>query len=211
MPKPDATLPLFPLNVVLYPRAPLPLHIFEERYKKMVAAVLAGEGVFGMVCAGKEGVARVGCTAKIVKVIKRYDDGRMDILTVGMRRFRIDRLVTDEAYLQAQVSYFGDAAAGGAGGRLVERCMDLYREIYETTPGNLPKADLEASSATVASFYFAYFSDLSLVRKQQFLELTDPNARLRELRKAFERRLREHKEGRRRARLVEGNGHIPPQ
>ena len=210
MPDPDATVPLFPLNVVLYPRAPLPLHIFEDRYKQMVAAVLDGEGVFGMVCAGKEGVARVGCTAKIVKVIRRYDDGRMDILTVGMRRFRIARLVTDEAYLQAQVSYFGDDAAGAAG-KLVARCMDLYREIYETTPGNLPKADLEASSATVASFYFAYFSDLSLVRKQQFLELTDPNTRLRELRKAFERRLRERKESRRRNRLVEGNGHIPPQ
>ena len=210
MPEPDATLPLFPLNVVLYPRAPLPLHIFEDRYKQMVAAVLDGEGVFGMVCAGKDGVARVGCTAKIVKVIRRYDDGRMDILTVGMRRFRIARLLTDEAYLQAQVSYFGDDAAG-SGGKLVQRCMALYREIYDTTPGNLPKADLEGSSATVASFYFAYFSDLSLVRKQQFLELTDPNARLRELRKAFERRLREHKQSGRRARLVEGNGHIPPQ
>ena len=210
MPQPDATLPLFPLNVVLYPRAPLPLHIFEDRYKKMVAAVLDGEGVFGMVCAGKEGVARVGCTAKIVKVIKRYDDGRMDILTVGMRRFRIARLLTDEVYLQAQVSFFGDAAAD-SGGKLVERCMDLYREIYETTPGNLPKADLEGSSATVASFYFAYFSDLSLVRKQQFLELTDSNERLRGLRKAFERRLREHKASRRHARLVEGNGHIPPR
>ena len=209
MPEPDATLPLFPLNVVLYPRAPLPLHIFEERYKQMVAAVLDGEGVFGMVCAGKDGVARVGCTAKIVKVIRRYDDGRMDILTVGMRRFRIARLLTDEAYLQAQVSYFGDDAAG-SGGKLVARCMNLYREIYESTPGNLPKADLEAASATVASFYFAYFSDLSLVRKQQFLELTDPRARLRELRKAFEVRLRERKESRRRARLVEGNGHIPP-
>ncbi|MDE0023841.1 MAG: LON peptidase substrate-binding domain-containing protein [Spirochaetaceae bacterium] len=210
MPEPDATLPLFPLNVVLYPRAPLPLHIFEERYKEMVAAALDGEGVFGMVCAGKAGVARVGCTAKIVKVIRRYDDGRMDILTVGMRRFRIARLVTDEAYLQAQVSYFGDEAAG-TGGKLVARCMKLYREIYESTPGNLPEADLEECSATVASFYLAYFSDLSLVRKQQFLELTDPNTRLRALRKAFETRLRERQESRRRARRIEGNGHLPPR
>ena len=210
MPEPDATLPLFPLNVVLYPRAPLPLHIFEERYKEMVAAALDGEGVFGMVCAGKDGVARVGCTAKIVKVIRRYDDGRMDILTVGMRRFRIARLVTDEAYLQAQVSYFGDDAAG-TGGRLVARCMDLYRRIYESTPGNLPESDLQGCSATVASFYLAYFSDLPLVRKQQFLELTDPDARLRELRKAFETRLRERRESLLRARRIEGNGHLPPQ
>ena len=210
MPEPETTLPLFPLNVVLYPRAPLPLHIFEERYKEMVATVLDGEGIFGMVCAGKEGVARVGCTARIVKVLRRYDDGRMDILTVGMRRFRIARLLTDEAYLQAQVSYFGDEAAG-SGGKLVARCLDLYRKIYESTPGNLPEEDLQESSATVASFYFAYFSDLSLVRKQQFLELTDPHVRLRDLRKAFEARLRERKQSRQRARLVEGNGHIPPQ
>ena len=210
MPEPDAILPLFPLNVVLYPRAPLPLHIFEERYKEMVAAALDGEGAFGMVCAGKNGVARVGCTAKIVKVIRRYDDGRMDILTVGMRRFRIARLVTDKAYLQAQVSYFGDEAAG-TGGELVARCMALYREVYESTPGNLPEADLEGCSATVASFYLAYFSDLSLVRKQQLLEMTDPEARLRELRKAFEARRRDRVASRRRARRIEGNGHLPPQ
>ena len=93
MPEPEQILPLFPLNVVLFPRAPLPLHIFEERYKQMVAAALEGEGLFGGICTDGGGAARTGCCAKIVKVVKRYDDGRMDILTVGVRRFRIARLL----------------------------------------------------------------------------------------------------------------------
>lgn len=210
MQEPDPILPLFPLNVVLYPRAPLPLHIFEERYKQMVAAVLDGDGVFGMVWADRQGAARVGCSARIVKVIRRYDDGRMDIVTVGIRRFRITKVLTDRAYLRARVSYFGDQAAG-SNGRLIGRCLELYRKTYENTPGNLPEAELKSSSATVASFYFAFFSDFALVRKQQLLELTDPKERLKQILAALEIRQRERDESRRRARLALGNGHIPPQ
>ncbi len=210
MQEPDATLSLFPLNVVLYPRAPLPLHIFEERYKQMVAAVLDGDGVFGMVWADRQGAARVGCSAKIVEVIRRYDDGRMDIVTVGMRRFRIAKVLTDRAYLRVQVSYFDDQAAG-SNGRLIGRCLELYRKTYESNPGNLSEAELKSASATVASFYFAFFSDFALVRKQQLLELTDPKERLKQILAALEVRQRERDESRRRARLALGNGHIPPQ
>ena len=209
MPEPEQILPLFPLDVVLFPRAPLPLHIFEERYKRMIATVLDGEGIFGVVCADDGGAARIGCCAKIVKVIKRYDDGRMDILTVGVRRFRIARLVRGEAYLQARVRFFGDDAAGDLA-RLVSRCLGLFHAIYETTPGNLPQAELERSSATVVSFYVAYFSDLPLEQKQRLLELTDPEARLRQAYAALETRQRERRESRARAHLVRGNGHIPP-
>ena len=210
MPEPESILPLFPLNVVLYPRAPLPLHIFEERYKELVATALDGDGVFGMVCAVKDGVARVGCSAKIVKVIRRYDDGRMDIVAVGMRRFRIAQVLTGRAYLQARVSYFGDQAAG-SNSRLIGRCLELYRKTYESTPGNLPEAEVKSASATVASFYFAFFSDFALARKQQLLELTDPKERLKRILAALGVRLRERDESRRRARLVHGNGHIPPR
>ena len=209
MPEPEQILPLFPLNVVLFPRAPLPLHIFEERYQRMVAAVLDGEGLFGVICAEGGGAARIGCCAKIVKVIKRYDDGRMDILTVGVRRFRIARLLREEAYLQARVSFFGDAAAGDLEGP-VSRCLRLFHDIYDTTPGNLPLAELERSSATVVSFYVAYFSDLALAQKQRLLELTSPEERLRQAHAALQTRQRERRERVQRMRLVQGNGHLPP-
>lgn len=209
MPEPEPILPLFPLNVVLFPRGPLPLHIFEERYRQMVAAVLEDDGVFGVICAEGAGAARTGCCAKIVKIIKRYDDGRLDILSMGVRRFRITRLLREKTYLQARVRYFEDSTARGPA-ELVDRCLRLFYEIYDTTPGNLPLADLEQCSASVASFYVAHFSDLALPQKQQLLELTDPEARLLQIHAALEQRQGEQRERLARSRLVQSNGHLPP-
>ena len=89
----EELLPLFPLQVVLFPRTTLPLHIFEERYKQMVADVMRGKAEFGVVLAGEKGIVNTGCTASIEKVVKTYPDGRMDLLTVGRRRWMSDLLI----------------------------------------------------------------------------------------------------------------------
>ncbi len=101
-------LPLFPLPLVLFPRTQLPLHIFEERYKTMIGESLRDNTEFGVVLAGEQGVAQVGCTAVVDKVVHRYPDGRLDILTIGRRRFEILQLDTGKAYLRAAVSFFND-------------------------------------------------------------------------------------------------------
>lgn len=98
-------LPLFPLNVVLFPGMPLPLHIFEERYKTMVADCIRDNRPFGVVLV--EGSAddgapaqpvAVGCTAEIAQV-QSLDQGRMLIMTVGRERFRVVRLEQSSPYL----------------------------------------------------------------------------------------------------------------
>ncbi len=103
-------LPLFPLNVVLFPGMPLPLHIFEERYRQMVADCLREQRPFGVVLIA-EGQAEgglparphaIGCTAEITQV-QPLDDGRMVIMTVGRERFRIVRLRHDQPYLVGMV------------------------------------------------------------------------------------------------------------
>lgn len=103
-------LPLFPLNTVLFPGMPLPLHIFEERYKQMVADCLRDGRPFGVVLIA-EGAAEggppaqpfpIGCTAEIAQV-QPLDDGRMIIMTVGRERFRIVRLRHDRPYLVGMV------------------------------------------------------------------------------------------------------------
>ena len=91
-------IPLFPLNVVLMPGAPMPLHIFEERYKQMVNECLEGESEFGMVLADESGTRGVGCTARIVELVERYEDGRMLILVEGSRRFRLNNVLTGKPY-----------------------------------------------------------------------------------------------------------------
>ncbi|HZZ15900.1 MAG TPA: LON peptidase substrate-binding domain-containing protein, partial [Candidatus Sulfotelmatobacter sp.] len=73
-------IPLFPLDVVLFPGVPLPLHIFEPRYKEMIAECLAQHKTFGVVRALEEGLAEVGCTAEIITVVKEYSDGRLDLV-----------------------------------------------------------------------------------------------------------------------------------
>src|SRR5437762_6423846 len=98
-------IPLFPLNVVLLPGADLPLHIFEPRYREMVKNCLDEKLEFGMLLSLPKGVARVGCTAEILDVVKRYEDGRMDILTAGRAPFRVVEVVTEDPLLEGHVDY----------------------------------------------------------------------------------------------------------
>src|SRR2546425_8796358 len=104
-------IPLFPLNVVLLPGAALPLHIFEPRYRQMVKNCLKEKSEFGMLLSLPKGVVRVGCTAEIAEVAKRYDDGRMDILTVGRAPFRAVELFTENPLLEGHVDYLEDKEA----------------------------------------------------------------------------------------------------
>src|SRR5207244_12316749 len=94
-------LPLFPLDVVLLPGVPLPLHIFEPRYRAMISECLAQEKPFGVVRVKEEGVAEICCTAEIITVTKKYPDGRMDIVTAGSERFQGVHLCKARALLRA--------------------------------------------------------------------------------------------------------------
>jgi ATP-dependent Lon protease len=104
-------IPLFPLNVVLFPGANLPLHIFEQRYKVMIGQCLRDNHEFGIVLVGERGVAALGCTAAITRKIKDYPDGRMDILTQGRAVFRALQLLRENEYHEAIVEYPADPAA----------------------------------------------------------------------------------------------------
>lgn len=110
MPKPTQ-IPLFPLDVVLLPAMPLPLHIFEPRYKAMVGRCLNEKLEFGMILAANKAVATAGCTAEIVKTIRDYSDGRMDILVEGRAIFRLTELLDEKEYYEGLVEYLTDQPA----------------------------------------------------------------------------------------------------
>jgi Lon protease-like protein len=101
-------IPLFPLQLVVFPRTRLQLHIFEERYKEMVGIAVRDNSEFGIVLAKGEGIVNAGCTVLVDKVLEMYPDGRMDIVTCGQHRFEIVRLSEEKDYLQAEVEYFDD-------------------------------------------------------------------------------------------------------
>jgi Lon protease-like protein len=114
-------VPLFPLNVVLFPGMPLPLHIFEPRYRKMVRDCLAADRTFG-VCLIRSGPEvggpadpyPVGTTCEILKVT-HLDDGRMHLMTVGRRRFRVLRLFDEQPYLEGEIEIWPEEAPGDLG------------------------------------------------------------------------------------------------
>ncbi|MBV9769277.1 MAG: LON peptidase substrate-binding domain-containing protein [Bryobacterales bacterium] len=126
---PDELLPLFPLQLVLFPRTALPLHIFEERYKQMIADVQRGHTEFGIVLAGEKGIVNTGCTATVEKVLKKYPDGRMDLITLGRRRFEIILLNDEKAYLRGAVEYFDDEAADPLPPEVRTRVIESYNDL----------------------------------------------------------------------------------
>ena len=125
-------LPLFPLNVVLFPRASLPLHIFEDRYKEMIGDVIENHSEFGVVLAREQGIVNVGCTATVEKVIKRYRDGRMDIQTIGRRRFEVLLLNEEKSYLRAPVEFFDDQEAEPAPLAMRQKALESWTTLQES-------------------------------------------------------------------------------
>jgi Lon protease-like protein len=129
----DGLLPLFPLELVLLPHETIPLHVFEERYKEMIGECLRLEAEFGVVQARDNGIVRTGCTAVVAKVTEQYEDGRMDILIRGQRRFRIRRLDTERAFVRAEVEYFWDEERDATDASLVRRALAAYLLYAEAT------------------------------------------------------------------------------
>ena len=126
---PSRLLPLFPLQVVVFPRTPLPLHIFEERYKEMVGDAIRDSSEFGIVLAKEQGIVNAGCSVLVEKVLQMYPDGRMDILTRGRRRFEILALNEEKDYLQGEVAYFDDDDLSQPPAELRDRALDQYKQL----------------------------------------------------------------------------------
>jgi Lon protease-like protein len=166
--RPDR-IPLFPLNVVLLPGAELPLHIFEPRYRQMVKDCLEDNSEFGMLLALPNGVARVGCTAEIVDVVKRYSDGRMDILTTGRSPFRAVNLFAENPILEGDVDYLEDRETP-ADPRIQRELVELFEACHTLIFDDYPK-QLESAPADGLSYLVAATLPMELLWKQQILEL----------------------------------------
>lgn len=127
-------LPIFPLHVVVFPRTRLPLHIFEERYKKMVGEALANNTEFGIILARDEGIVNAGCTVVVEKVLKTYPDGKLDIVTGGRRRFEVMMLNEEQEYLRGEVQFFDDDDSGDEEAPLEAQhtALMLYKTLLES-------------------------------------------------------------------------------
>lgn len=173
-------LPLFPLNTVLFPGMPLPLHIFEERYKRMIHLCMENSQPFGVVLirSGSEAMGplaephEIGCTARILEV-QPLSEGRMNIITLGEKRFRILSMYSKDDYLVGQVEFFPPEETNPEGmvslaQRLlpwVKQYMQILSEASETDlePEKLP------TDPTVLAYLAAVLVQIPPEQKQALL------------------------------------------
>jgi Lon protease-like protein len=198
-----ALIPLFPLDVVLFPGTPLPLHIFEPRYKEMIGECLAEHRTFGVVRAVEQGLAEVGCTAEIVTVVKEYPDGRLDLVTEGRKRFELMSVNQERSFLQAEVLMIEDEP-GGPSQEETSRAIQLHSELLAI--GGAAQ-DLSAADPSALSFYLAGSLPLDLDFKQKLLALRSEPERLSLLISYFETIIPNLQRAARARQRAGGNGH----
>jgi Lon protease-like protein len=200
----DTLLPLFPLDVVLFPGTPLPLHIFEPRYKEMIGECLAEHRHFGVVRAVEQGLAEVGCTAEIITVVKEYPDGRLDLVAEGRKRFEVVRVNQERSFLQAEVLMIDDEP-GAAPREDTARAVQLHSELLAIAGAT---QDISAADPSLLSFYLAGSLPLDLDFKQRLLGLRSEPERLSLLISYFETIIPNLRRAATARKTAGGNGHV---
>jgi Lon protease-like protein len=206
----ETTIPLFPLEVVLMPSMPLPLHIFEERYKLMIGECLEQQREFGMIYQKGSDMKKIGCTARIVQLLKRFDDGRLDIMTQGVNRFKIESINSERPYLQAKVVYFDDKSEDRTKeiDRLIREGTELLKQ-WDLLTGKTRDYDaITALDHTTISFLFSYSDGFTPDEKQEFLELTSANERIAQSVESLRKMVEHRKMTEEIKRIVGGNGNL---
>jgi ATP-dependent Lon protease len=212
-------LPIFPLTVVLFPGVPLPLHIFEPRYRQMLNDIQAGHNLFGLCYFDQSTtdteippVGHVGCVAEVTEA-QPLPDGRSNILTIGVIRFRIEEyLDRGDPYLLARITFFEDANEDE------EQLRDKSREVAESFTriaravrtinderASLP--DITNTEPQRLSFLVAAAMEVDTEAKVELLEMRSTTERLERLREMLANALSNYEERARVHELARGNGH----
>ncbi len=218
-------LPLFPLPLVLFPGVPLPLHVFEERYRRLLADVRAGNQMFGVsyfdpeVATGtRPAPGDIGCVAEVVET-QPLPDGRANVMTLGLVRYRIESYVdAGDPYLVARVEFFADdpedeaelAARAREVGDLFQRIARSVRKLNDDR-ASLP--DLPDAEPERLSFLVAAAMEMEAERKQELLELRSGLQRLKRIRDLLNQVVNTYEDRARVHAVAKTNGHAgkPPE
>lgn len=202
----NGMVPIFPLDLVLFPGQPLPLHIFEPRYKEMIGQCLVQRAPFGIVRAKDDAIAEVGCTAEIIALTKRYDDGRMDIETAGRRRFEVLQINEEQEFLRAEIAYQDDEAEKPAAAD-VQRLVSLHVEVVNLLGPNEAYEPPEADDPQL-SYELAGSIPIDLDFKQTLLATCSEPRRVAMLMEFYEQVLPKLKRAAKIREKAGGNGHV---
>jgi Lon protease-like protein len=198
---------LFPLGIVLLPTEQVPLHIFEPRYRELIAECVEGEEPFGLVYADDDGLRRVGTLARVAEVVERFEDGRMNIVVEGGDRFRLLELTDGRSFQTGTVEPLADLD-DPADPEDVKRGVDLFARLVELTGAEVevPGKGLEQPSFSLASRF-----ELAPELKLELLEESSERLRLKRLCEILETVAVAVERQRETAELASRNGHARPR
>jgi Lon protease-like protein len=175
-------LPIFELPLVLLPGEQVPLHIFEDRYKRMVGRSLDEGEPFGIVLRDDDGARSIGCTARVEDVVEQFDDGRLNIVVSGEAPFRILDRFEAAGYPAGEVEVIADEEAG-ADEDSAAAAREAFAELAERATGERPEEEqLSAASA----YAIAARIELPAETKQELLETRDEDERMELLAQALQ-------------------------
>lgn len=204
-------IPLFPLNVVLMPGTPLPLHIFEERYKQMVNECLESGEEFGMVLSDEAGTREVGCTASISELVERYDDGRLVILVEGSQRFKLNNILSGNTagkpYYVGEIEYLQDEEAAEDLSALAEENIALLERVVEAATEGSVDIEVEPPYRNL-SFGIAGRIEFELETRQELLEIPTEKGRLERLKELLSEAADRLERTRQATEKARTNGHL---
>jgi Lon protease-like protein len=176
------SFPIFPLPLVLLPTELAPLHIFEERYKRMINVCIEDAAEFGIVWLGDDGLAEVGCTARITELIDRMEDGRMNIVVRGGRPFRLLRRIDDLAYPAGDIELLEDEDASSD--THAEAARSSYAQVVEKATDERPN---DEDLAGMDAYGMAATIELEPALKQKLLDSRSEDERLGMVEELFEK------------------------
>jgi Lon protease-like protein len=200
--------PLFPLGLVLLPSELVPLHIFEDRYRVMIGECLDRGTEFGIVWLSDSGLKQVGCSARVTRLLKKMDDGRMDILVQGVAPFRLLRRIEDLPYPAGDIELLDDSD-DDADPDTATDARDLYADLVERVTDERPDAgDLLEMDA----YDMAATIEFALDAKQVLLELRSEAERMQAVADLFGKTMQRLDFSERAGEVARTNGkiHIAP-
>lgn len=167
--------PLFPLGIVALPNESVPLHIFEDRYRRMIEDCLQSEREFGIVWQSEDELKQVGCACEIEEVLERMHDGRLNILARGTRPFRLIERQDDLQHPAGVIELLADEDEP-TDAEAAQTTRELYADLVEqATDQQLEEDELQALDA----YRMAATVEFGPDAKQELLELRSENARMR--------------------------------
>jgi Lon protease-like protein len=177
----EREFPLFPLRLVALPGELIPLHIFEERYKTMIARCLGQQSEFGIVWLDDQGMRPIGCACEIADVIERFDDGRINLIARGTRPFRLEASTDELVYPSGEVEFLEDKPEE-VDAEVREEVQKAYADLVAQATDREPDA---GEIAAMSAYDMAATVEFGLDAKQGLLDLRSETARLRLLLRLF--------------------------